>query len=94
MGGGAGARFPVVGAAIDEHGGQAGLAGGVELDDHVGEEQDVGRSTADGAGDPPVAGRLALGPGLGVEPAGEQPGQVAGGAVARNSRCAATEPDE
>ena len=83
VGGGAGARFWVVREVIDEHGGQAGLAGGVELVDHVGEEQDVGRSTADGAGDPPVAGRLALDPGLGVEPAGEQRAQVAGGAVAK-----------
>ena len=44
VGGGAGTRLRVVGAAIDEHGGQAGLAGGVELVGHIGEEQDVGRS--------------------------------------------------
>ena len=33
-------------------------------------------------GDPPVAVRLALAPDLGVEPAGEQRGQIAGVAVA------------
>ena len=90
MGSGAGARLWVVGAAIDEHGDQAGLAGGVELVNHVGEEQDVGRSTADGAGNPPLAGRLALGPGLGppVSPATAPSQRRTSG----SPPCAATKP--
>ncbi|MNP78141.1 hypothetical protein D3C76_1756910 [compost metagenome] len=57
---------------------QSGLASGVQLLHHIGEEEDLLGGQADGRSDALVGRCLALGPGRGVEVAGEQRTQVAG----------------
>ena len=88
------ARPRVILEPVHQHGAHAGLARGVEFLDHVRQEQHVASGQADRFDDAAVAVGFALAAALGVEPAREQPRQVAGIAVAENRRCAGTLPEE
>jgi hypothetical protein len=74
----AGARLRIVVAAVEQHGAQPRIAGGVEFLDDVGQEHDVARRHAQALDDVPVAAGVALAADLGVEPRVEQRRQVAG----------------
>ena len=57
---------------IQQHGAQAGLAGGVEFGFHVGEKQNLVAGQADRLADAPVAGGFFLAAAGGVEETTEQ----------------------